>query len=231
MRPDSPSEATRAVCSQMMTSPRWLCAGFWISIVIGVAVAIRRLIALAYPSQATPSQFATLDAVFASHAVLTVAHIVPAMVFVLLAPLFYWRRFAEAVWPERLLFSFGAIVAITAYAMSVFSVGGWMERSAVLFFNSFFLFCLARSYGYMRHGQILLERRWMTRAIGILLGISTTRPIMGIFFATTSLTHLEPKQFFGIAFWIGFSINTVVVELWLRSQKRQLLNLKDGTGA
>ena len=222
MRSDSPSEATRADYSQMMTSPRWLRTGFWICIVIGVAVTIRRLIALAYPSQAAPSQLATLDAVFASHAVLTVAHIVPAMVFVLLAPLFYWRRFVGAIWPARLLFMFGAIVGITAYAMSVFPVGGWMERSAVLFFNSFFLFCLARSYGYMRRGQLLLERLWMTRAIGILLGIATTRPVMGIFFATSSLTHLEPKQFFGIAFWIGFSINTVVVELWLRSRESEL---------
>ena len=59
--------------------------------------------------------------------------------------------------------------------------------------------------------------RWMLRAVGILLGIATTRPVMGVFFATSRLTHLEPKQFFGIAFWIGFSINTIAIELWLRS--------------
>jgi hypothetical protein len=41
---------------------------------------------------------------------------------------------------------------------------------------------------------------------------------MGIFFATSPLTHLAPSQFFGIAFWIGFSINTVAVEIWLRSR-------------
>ena len=28
-------------------------------------------------------------------------------------------------------------------------------------------------------------------------------------------------QFFGIAFWIGFSINTIAVELWLHSRGRQ----------
>src|SRR5947207_15098313 len=72
---------------------------------------------------------------------------------------------------------------------------------------------------YMRRGEHLLKRRWMTRAVGILLGIATTRPVMGIFFATSRITHLSPKQFFGIAFWIGFSINTVIVELWLRSQQ------------
>jgi hypothetical protein len=44
---------------------------------------------------------------------------------------------------------------------------------------------------------------------------------MGIFFATSRLTHLEPRQFFGIAFWIGFSINTIAVELWLHAGRRQ----------
>ncbi len=53
--------------------------------------------------------------------------------------------------------------------------------------------------------------RWMLRAVAILLGIATTRPVMGVFFATSRLTHLEPAQFFGIAFWIGFSINTIAI--------------------
>ena len=84
-----------------------------------------------------------------------------------------------------------------------------------------FLFSLMRAYGYMRAGEHLLKRRWMTRAVGVLLGIATTRPVMGVFFATSALTHLEPRQFFGIAFWIGFSINTIAVEFWLHSRGRQ----------
>jgi len=33
-------------------------------------------------------------------------------------------------------------------------------------------------------------------------------------------THLSPSQFFGIAFWIGLSINAGVIELWLHSKRR-----------
>jgi hypothetical protein len=163
---------------------------------------------------------ATLDAAFASHAALTVAHIVPAMAFVLVTPFVFLRR-TETAWAERLLFPLGAVVGLTAYAMNTYSIGGWVERSAVLLFNSLFLFSLARAYRSMRQGEHLLKRRWMTRAVGILLGIATTRPVMGIFFATSRWTHLEPRQFFGIAFWIGFSINTIAVELWLHSSRRQ----------
>jgi hypothetical protein len=200
--------------------PLWLLAGFWASIVVAVAVVVRRLVAIAHPSQTGLPRMVTLDAVFASHAALTLAHIVPAMAFVLLTPFVFLRR-AGAAWAERLLFPLGAVVGVTAYAMTAYSVGGWVERSAVFLFNSLFLLSLARAYQYMRAGEHLLKRRWMTRAVGILLGIATTRPVMGVFFATSVRTHLEPRQFFGIAFWIGFSINTIAVELWLHSRGRQ----------
>jgi hypothetical protein len=52
--------------------------------------------------------------------------------------------------------------------------------------------------------------------VAILLGIAVTRPVMGVFFATSPMTHLQPNQFFGIAFWIGFSTSTLVGEVWLR---------------
>ena len=203
-----------------VVAPLWLLTGFWISIAISVAVVVRRLVAIVHPSQSGPPQMGALDAAFASHAALTVTHIVPAMAFVLVTPFVLLRR-TETPWAERLLFPLGAVVGITAYAMNTYSIGGWIERSAVLLFNSLFLFSLARAYGYRRRGEHLLKRRWMVRAVGILLGIATTRPVMGIFFATSRLTHLEPRQFFGIAFWIGFSINTVAVELWLRARGRQ----------
>jgi hypothetical protein len=50
---------------------------------------------------------------------------------------------------------------------------------------------------------------------------------MGVFFATSAATHLLPRQFFGMAFWIGFSINVLVFELWTRSVARRLSRRTD----
>jgi len=208
---------TKAISLETQAYWRWLRIGFWACTVISVAVVLRRIVALAHPPQSAPPQLAELDAAFASHAALTLAHILPALAFVLLTPFVYIRRFAGAAWPKRFLFPLGLVVGVTAYAMSNYSVGGWVERSAVLLFNSLFLFSLFRAWRLRR--EPILKLRWMTRAIAVLLGIATTRPVMGIFFATSSVTHLSPEQFFGIAFWIGFSINTLIVELWLRSQE------------
>jgi len=217
---DAQAGRTADVVGGSQSSWRWLRSGFWICIVIAVAVVVRRTVALAHPAQSAPPQLAALDAAFASHAALTLAHILPALAFVVLCPFVYVRRFAGAVWIERLLFPLGAIVVITAYAMSNYSVGGWVERCAVLLFNSLFLFSLFRGW-QLRHVPAL-KLRWMTRAIAILLGIATTRPVMGIFFATGRVTHLSPPQFFGVAFWIGFSINTLIIELWLRSSEGKM---------
>jgi hypothetical protein len=206
-----------------VTWPRWLRIGFWFCTVIAVAVVLRRLFALASPPHAGPPQLVALDAVFASHAGLTLAHILPALAFVVLTPLVFMRRFTRSNWPERLLFPLGAVVGGTAYAMSVYSVGGWLERSAVLLFNTLFLVSLAQAYRYSRQGEPVLKLRWLLLAIGILLGIATTRPVMGFFFATSRLTHLKPHQFFGIAFWIGFSINTIAVGSWLGSERAKSL--------
>jgi hypothetical protein len=193
------------IARQSRPAPLLLRAGFWICIVIAVAVVARRVVALATPpSSSAPAQLAGLDAAFASHAALTLAHILPALLFVLLAPVALSKTAKYALRAQSLLFPIGAIVGITAYAMSVFAVGGWIERSAVLFFNTLFLVSLWRSYA--NRNDAMEKRRWLLRAIVILLGIATTRPVMGVFFATSRLTHLEPRQFFGIAFWIGFPL-------------------------
>jgi len=203
------------------TSPLWLRIAFWVSIAISVTVVLRRVFAIAHPSQNLPPQLSALDAVFASHAALTLTHILPALAFVLISPLIVFRRFENLTWPERVFFPLGVLVAITAYAMSVYPVGGWTERSAVLLFNSLFLFSLSVAYRHRLRGEQALKRRWTLRSLAILLGIATTRPVMGIFFATSRLTHLGPSQFFGIAFWIGFSINTLAFELWIHARDRK----------
>src|SRR6202158_5981874 len=72
---------TGVILPETQTSWRCLRIGFWACIVISVAVVLRRAVALARPSQSAPPQLAALDAAFASHAALTLAHIIPALAF------------------------------------------------------------------------------------------------------------------------------------------------------
>lgn len=209
--------------SRSLRRPAWLMVGFWGCVVIAIAVAVRRLVELTRPSAATgPTLLAQTNATFASHAALTAAHVIPAALFVLVAVAVLLKR-RSPHWFEAVFFALGAITGVTAYLMDRYAIGGWIERSAVLTFNTWFLFSLGRAFWFYMHDQPARKREWMTRSVGILLGIATTRPVMGVFFATSTRTHLSPHQFFGIAFWIGFSINAAVVELWLHSRRHAQL--------
>jgi hypothetical protein len=216
---ESTNLAPRAAGSQR--HPWWLLAGFWVCVAISIAVVIRRVLALTGSPEAGSSPFAEMNATFSSHARLTMAHIIPAAIFVLLAIAVLFRLRTGGAWLQRSFFVFGATTGITAYAMNAYAMGGWIERSAVLVFDTWFLYSLSRAFYFYVLGEPARQREWTTRAVGILLGIATTRPVMGLFFATSPLTHLSPRQFFGIAFWIGFLINVGVVELWLHSKRRQ----------
>lgn len=209
-----------SLTKRVIRIPIWLRTGFWICIVISIAVVVRRVAALASPSQSAPAQMAALDRAFASHAALTLAHILPALALIIVVPFALLDRFSGLKWPERVIFPLGTVVGLTAYAITKYSIGGTLERSAVFFYNSLFLLSLGRAWYFKLQHQPIDERRWLLRAIAILLGIATTRPVMGVFFATSSATHLTPPQFFGIAFWIGFSINWIVIESWLYHQSK-----------
>jgi hypothetical protein len=164
-----------------------------------------------------------MDGVFAAHRTMTLLHILPALCLVLLLPFWFSPRVRQnhANTHHRItqiLFALGAITAITAMVMNTHPIGGTIEVTAILVFNTLFIIFLARSYIFWLRDNIPRHRVWMTRAFAVLLGIATTRPVMGVFFATSRLTHLQPHQFFGIAFWIGFTLTWIAGEIYIRSR-------------
>jgi hypothetical protein len=58
----------------------------------------------------------------------------------------------------------------------------------------------------------------MIRAFGVALGAATTRPIVGSFFATG---RLSPHEFFGTAFWLGFTFTLLGAEVWIHYSREQ----------
>jgi hypothetical protein len=194
----------------------------YLSIAIAIAAAAHRFFILFNPANASFSP--PLDAAFSSRPVLTAAHIIPAVALVLLLP-FVLLRERTARWMKNALYVLGAVVGLTAYRMAVHAFGGRIEQSAVLVFDTLFLASLLMAFRHGRRGHSALELRCLWRAAWILLGIATTRPVMAIFFATSRFTHLQPRQFFGVAFWIGFSLNTIAAEIWLAAVSARPGNL------
>jgi Predicted membrane protein (DUF2306) len=215
---------TDIVTALEFASKRRLARLVWTATValaaIGIAAAIRRGIVLFYPSPPSPrfAAGAILDAVFAHHRALTLLHIVPATLFMLLMPMqfvasirarhLWWHR-----WSGRLLIPLGLIIGGSALVMSyTMSIGGANETAATTLFAILFLLFLGAGFWNIRRLEIARHREWMIRAFGTALGIATTRPIVGAFFASR---QLSPHEFFGIAFWLGFTLTLLGAEAWI----------------
>jgi uncharacterized membrane protein len=200
---------------------RTIWVGTIVLSLIGVAVVTRRLLTL---MNAIPAAGPTvgLDAGFARHETLTIIHIIPGLLFMLLAPLQFVKRIrvrrpALHRWIGRTVVGLGMVIGGSALVMSPqMAIGGPTETAATTLFGCVFLFAMIRGFIYIRRGNRRLHREWMIRAFAIGMAVATIRPIVGVFFATSRLTHLAPHDFFGVAFWLGFTIQFLIAEMWIR---------------
>ena len=202
---------------------------------IGVAVGVRRTVLLvpivthgyrppAVSSNPRLAQLSALDDLFAQHPILTLVHIVPGMLFMILGPLQFssrirarhlrWHRLSG-----RVFVVCGLVIGISALVMSfgMPAIGGVNQAAATTLFGTFFLFALGKAFWHIRRREVALHRQWMIRAFSIGLAVAAIRPIIGVFFATSPLTGLTPREFFGIAFWIGFVLHLIAAEAWIHT--------------
>ena len=209
---------------------------------VGTAVAVRRIVNVVpivlhgyHPPRPVRSpvaaQFSALDDLFAHYPVLTLVHIVPGLLFMLLGPLQFnstirarhlrWHRCCG-----RIFVVCGFVIGISALVMSfgMPAIGGVNQAAATTLFGSYFLLALSRAFWLIRRREVALHREWMIRTFSIGLAVATIRPIMGIFFATSRFSGLTPHEFFGIAFWIGFVLHLIAAEAWIhQTQSRRQL--------
>jgi hypothetical protein len=215
----SPQPATKR-------APTAIWAATALLALIGVAAAARRFVVLLAPPTLNPrfAAAAALDSGFAAHRLLTLIHIVPAALFVVLMPLQFVKRIRKRHialhrWSGRLLLLLGSVIGTSALIMSFsMNIGGVSETAATSFFAVLFLSFLTLGFLNIRRHRVDLHRQWMIRAYGVALGVATTRPIIGAFFAAR---RLSPHEFFGAAFWLGFTSTLLAAEAWIHYTEPQ----------
>ena len=187
--------------------------------VIGVLLVLRRIGILFGLGKWLISPRFPFDSGLRNFPVLTIIHIIPGLLFVLLGP-FQFRNASPYSNRKSLKVFIGAsyIVGISALVMPFIALplGGLNEAVASSFFGLYFLISISMALPTGRHAQSRSRREWLLRAYAVGLAIATVRPIMALSFA---FFGLKPQEFLGTAFWIGFSLHAIVAEAWIQKTR------------
>src|ERR1700758_3012801 len=182
-----------------MRPERWIVRTLWSAViflaVIGIAAVTRRTIVLFFPGHLSSphNPAASLDSNFERHGALTLVHILPGLLFMVLGPLQFasWIRSRHLQfhrWSGRVFVASGLVIGVSALAMSFkAAIGAANETAATTLFAIIFLFDLVKAFLHIRRGQTAQHREWMIRAFAIGSAVATIRPIVALFFAFSPL--------------------------------------------
>jgi uncharacterized membrane protein YozB (DUF420 family) len=202
---------------------RWTTIFLLILIVLAFFV-LRLIIDVPHLLSGTLPDPTSFDYRYTAYAWLAYAHIVPGIIYLVLAPLQLWRGFRNRHirWHRRIgrvALTCGVVGGALAIVFGLFfSFGGPVEAAASVVFGVYFTASLVLAYRAIRSGDVTHHRHWMIRAFSVGLGVGTVRVWIALFQAFELFSF---RDSFGIAFWISFTLHVIAAELWLRWRPAQ----------
>ena len=164
------------------------------------------------------------DLRYVQHPWITFLHIVPGLMFLTLGPLQFMARIRQ----RRISFhrGLGRILVVCAATSGLIALvvnvvfptfGGISGQAATVFFGAIFLFSLTKAVCHIRRKEVRLHREWMIRAFALAMGVASIRVFIILF---RDVSGLELVEAFGTSFWLGFSVNLLVAEVWINHTRR-----------
>ena len=164
---------------------------------------------------------------FATHSILTLVHIGPGSLFLILGSF----QFSSRIRTRYLRFHrwSGRVVALAALPVglsglllgAVFPFGGLLASSAIFLAGASFLLAVTRAFIAIRRHDVARHREWMIRMFSIGLGISTVRIVGLVLLPIIPTRSLELRT--GLSFWIGFALTFAFAEFWVRHTRRSVV--------
>src|SRR5256885_2427205 len=177
-----------------MDTNRGITRVLWVAVIllalIGVAVATRRASVLVKPGamNARKNPAAGLDEHFAKEKTLTLLHVLPGMIFMILGPLQFVKRLRAKHpevhrWSGRIFLTASAVIGVTGLTMAARgTIGGADETAAVFLFGRFFFVAPGKALWHPLDKEVVKHREGMIRGYAGGLAVATNRPVMGGFF-------------------------------------------------
>ncbi len=187
--------------------------------IVLVFVVIRLLVDLPHIVSGTLPDESDFEHRYVRYPWLAYAHILPGVVYLLIAPFQLSRSFRNRNLERhrrlgRVALTAGLLSGVFAITFGFFlSFGGLLQASAAVAFGLWFLASLAIAYAAIRRRDIAAHRRWMIRAFAVGLAVGTIRIWIGLFEAFAVMSF---RDAFGVAFWISFVMHAIAAEVYVR---------------
>lgn len=182
-----------------------------------------------------PGEIRHFDGRFGADRFLTLLHVLPGAVFLVLAPLQFSSRLRNRHirfhrWSGRalLVIAFAATLAGLVFGLRTPYGGAW-EAAAITLFGGLFLAFLVRAFLAIRRRQVERHREWMIRAFSLAIGISTVRIVGMAFDVFLTPAGFRPKEIFTLSLWTGWTLTLAAAELWIRYSRSRIGALTPST--
>ena len=169
-----------------------------------------------------PAELDRIDGKYAAYPLLTLLHVLPGGVFLLVAPLQFSSRIRTRHiqlhrWSGRILLPAGIVSVLAGlYFGIVIPYGGLGEAVAIAVFGGLFLIATCRAFLAIRRHQVALHREWMIRVFATAIAISTMRVVGSVLDVALTPAGLRPRTLFVLSLWTGWVITLGVAEFWIR---------------
>jgi uncharacterized membrane protein len=162
------------------------------------------------------------DGRYGAHPLATVLHVLPAGLFLLLAPLQFSPRVRGRFiqfhrWSGRVLVLAAITAASTGLYFGLFMpFAGPSESVPIALFGGLLLYALLKAVIAVRGGQAARHREWMIRAFALALAVSTVRIVGAALDLTMTPAGYGPRPTFVVALWTGWVVTLGAAEIWVR---------------
>ena len=155
---------------------------------------------------------------YANHAVIMYIHVIAGMAFLIsgtyqLIPSFRIKNIKGHRLVGKIFLAISFVVSISAMVFSIYyPFGDHIETAANLIFGVYILIATIKAYTTIKQKRVIEHANWVRRVFFVSLSIATIWLIM---IATNIITGASVQQVMGQSFLIGFSLHTIIVELWI----------------
>ena len=169
-----------------------------------------------------PAEIERFDGRFGDDPLITMLHILPGGLLLLLAPFQFSARIRKRHIrfhrrSGRVLVGSAVVSALAGFYFGLrMPYGGTAEAAAVVVFGAILLVSVTLAVVAIRRGDVARHREWMVRAFAVAVGIVTVRLVGMVLDVALTPAGVGPADVFVLSLWTGWILTLAAAEAWIR---------------